>query len=232
MFWILGLLLAAGILAAGHRDPVEPLNPTGRQPSGSVQPRGEPARSGALDQQNLAQLLSIHRIYVERFTGGETAAQMRDMIISSLQQAKLFVITENPERGDAILKGSAEDLIFTDTFQYSEGINVHTQAANSSGSSEGDSVNGVRSSAGNRRSMSAGAGIGENESSRTAERKHEATAAVRLVNKDGDVIWSTTQESLGGKFRGASADVADRIMKQLVADYGRARQLSDPGGSR
>ena len=38
----------------------------------------------------------------------------------------------------------------------------------------------------------------------------QAVAAVRLVNKDGDVIWSTTQESQGGKFRRASTDVADR----------------------
>ena len=32
---------------------------------------------------------------------------------------------------------------------------------------------------------------------------------VIAVNKDGDVIWSTTQESLGAKFRGASADVGE-----------------------
>ena len=55
----------------------------------------------------------------------------------------------------------------------------------------------------------AGLGVGENESARSEERKHEAVAAVRLVNKDGDVIWSTTQESDGGKFRRASTDVAD-----------------------
>jgi len=45
----------------------------------------------------------------------------------------------------------------------------------------------------------------------------------RLVNREGDVIWSTTQESLGAKFRGASADVADKITKQLVEDFRRAR---------
>ena len=72
-------------------------------------------------------------------TGGETAAQLRDMIISSLQRAKLFVLTENPERADAVLKGSAEDLVFTDTFQSSEGISARASAgtpgsATSSGS--------------------------------------------------------------------------------------------------
>jgi hypothetical protein len=46
------------------------------------------------------------------------------------------------------------------------------------------------------------------------------------VNKDGDVIWSTTQESMGGKFHGSSADVADRITKKLLEDYDRAKKLS------
>jgi hypothetical protein len=68
-------------------------------------------------------------------------------------------------------------------------------------------------------------GAGESESSRTAERRHEANAAVRLVTKDGDVIWSTTQESMGSKFRGASSDVADKITKRLTDDYERAKKL-------
>jgi len=45
-----------------------------------------------------------------------------------------------------------------------------------------------------------------------------------LVNKDGDVMWSTTQESNGAKFRGASADVADKITRQLTADLERVRK--------
>ena len=56
-------------------------------------------------------------------------------------------------------------------------------------------------------------------------RRHEAVAAVRLVNKEGDVIWSTTQESLGAKFRGASSDVADKITARLKEDFVRAKKL-------
>ena len=70
-----------------------------------------------------------------------------------------------------------------------------------------------------------GLGAGESESSHSVERRHEANAAIRLVNKDGDVIWSTTQESLGGKFRGSSADVADKVTKRLTEDYERAKRL-------
>lgn len=184
---------------------------------GSPQASGDSSpRSSTLDAAHLAQLLTIKRLYVDRLTGGETAAQIRDMIIASLQGAGLFVLTENPDRADAVLRGSAEDLIFTDTFSSSEGINARGAISASSPQSH---------SSPSRRSAYLSAGVGDQESVRIAERKHEACAAVRLVNKDGDVIWSTTQESLGGKFRGASADVADKITRQLVADFDRARKL-------
>ena len=159
------------------------------------------------------QLLSIKRIYVERLTGGETAAQMRDLIIASLHGAKLYVVTENPERADAVLRGAAEDLIYTDQFQSSDSVDLRGGVGTGSRS--------TRTSTGAR---SLSVGVGDKESTDIHERKHEALGTVRLVNKDGDVIWSTTQESNGAKFRGASADVADKITRQLAADYDRARQ--------
>src|SRR2546429_9396398 len=77
-----------------------------------------------IEEDSLRQLLSVRRIYVDRLTGGETAAQMRDLLVSSLEGAKLFVLTDNQERADAILRGGAEDLVFTDVHSSSEGINV------------------------------------------------------------------------------------------------------------
>jgi hypothetical protein len=171
-----------------------------------------------VEEAGLRQLLGIRRVYVDRLTGGETAAQMRDMLVSSLEGSKLFVITENQERADAFLRGAAEDLVYTDVHNTSEGINARTNLGTSR-SARG--YNGI----GNSDSVNGGLGVGENESSHIEERKHEAVAAVRLVNKDGDVIWSTTQESLGGKFRRASTDVADRITKKLIEDYERAKKL-------
>ena len=73
------------------------------------------------------------------------------------------------------------------------------------------------------RSASSDTSGGDGESSHIEERKHEASAAVRLVLKNGDVVWSTTQESLGAKFRGASADVADKIARQLAMDWRKAK---------
>jgi hypothetical protein len=175
-----------------------------------------------------SQILTIKRVFVDRLTGGETAAQLRDIIISSLQSSKLFVITENAERADVTLRGAAEDLIFTDAFSSSEGINMHGSATSGSGSSTSSRYNGAGSGFEERSSRGVTAGVGENNSTNIKERRHEAMATVRLVNKDGDVIWSTTQESTGAKFRGASADVADKINKQLAADYDRVRSKGKP----
>lgn len=152
-------------------------------------------------------LLGVKRVYVDKLGGNESADQIRDMIINALQSSALFVVTENAERADAMLKGSAEDMVFTDTFQSND--SVRANASLGTGST-------TRSSGSRRGSMSVG--VSEDDSVKIAERKHEAIAAVRLVSKDGDVIWATTQESLGAKFRGASADVADRIVKKLMAD--------------
>jgi hypothetical protein len=159
-----------------------------------------------------AQLLNVKRVYVDRLTGGETAAQMRDLVISSLQGSKLFVITENADRADTFLRGAAEDLVYSDYFSSSENTNARGGIADSSGAGQNRVMRSLRS------------GAGESESMSVRERKHEAIATVRLVNKDGDVIWSTTQESNGAKFKGASADVADKITRQLLADYEKLRR--------
>ncbi len=167
----------------------------------------------AIEQNSLRQLLTVRRIYVDHLTGGETAAQMRDILISSLAAAKLFVLTENPDRADAVMRGAAEDLVFTEVHSSSDGINA--RANFSTGRSSSTS-----------RGQSAGIGVGENESEHSSERRHEALAAVRLLNKDGDVIWSTTEESLGAKFHGASADVADKITAKLKEDFEKARRTA------
>ena len=70
-------------------------------------------------------MLTLKRVYVDKLTGGETAAQMRDILISSLQESKLFIVTENQEKADAVIHaGAAEDLVFTETHSSSDGINA------------------------------------------------------------------------------------------------------------
>lgn len=141
---------------------------------------------------------------------------MRDMIIAAIQNSGLFVVTENRESADATLKGSSDDRVYRAVHNSAESIGFH---ANSGfGVSSGSRNNGSNSSRG-----SASAGVSENESSRLEENVHEASASVRLVDLDGDVIWSTTQESGGAKFRGPMADVADKVVRQLAAEVIKAR---------
>jgi hypothetical protein len=166
-----------------------------------------------IEEYGLRQLLTVRRVYVDRLTGGDTAAQMRDILISSLENSKLFIVTESQERADAVLRGAAEDIVFTDVHASSESLTARANLGITRTTRD--------------RGGSAGLSVGENESSRSAERRHEALAAVRLVNKEGDVIWSTTQESLGAKFRGASADVADKITTRLKEDIERAKRLKN-----
>ena len=179
--------------------------------SGPVDP---PQPAAGVEETGLRQLLKIRRIYVDRLTGGETAAQMRDILISSIAGSELFILTENPDKADVTLRGAAEDLVFSDVHTSNDSINAKANFGNSKSVTQ--TVN---------QRMTAGLGFGENESDHSSERRHEAIAAVRLVNKDGDVIWSTTQESLGARFHGASADVADKITAKLKEDFERARRL-------
>ena len=205
MKWLLVLLSIPGMCAAAAETPFS---------------------TASIEENSLKQLLEIRRVYVDHLTGGETAAQMRDILLSSLEGSKLFVLTENPERADATLKGAAEDLVFTEVHSSSDNLNARTNFGTGRTTTTSRGVN-------------AGFGVGESESDHSAERRHEAVAAVRLVNKEGDVIWATTQESLGAKFRGASTDVADKITAKLKEDFARAHKLVTtvtstvvpPGGS-
>src|SRR3984957_4043238 len=168
-------------------------------------------------EEEAAQHLSkVRRIYIAILTGGDAALQLRDLLMTSLHNSKQFVITEDEDKADAVLKGAGDDDVFTDTFQSTEGINAHTQMG--VGSREG-----LRNYANSNSNRSGGLSIGENDTRRAEERKHNAIATVRLVSKDGDVICSATAESLGAKFMGASADVADKIAKRLVSDYRAAK---------
>src|SRR5215472_3617001 len=93
---------------------------------------GEPPVA-PLQDVNLRQLLAVHRVYVDHMTGGETAAQMREILISGLHGTALFVVTENQERADTFLRGGAEDLVFTETHSSSDSVNAHTSLSTRSG---------------------------------------------------------------------------------------------------
>jgi hypothetical protein len=71
------------------------------------------------------------------------------------------------------------------------------------------------------------------DSSASTETTEKARISLRLINPDGDVIWTTTQESKGAKYKGASADVADMCVKQLMRDVAKleAGTTQQPSGA-
>jgi hypothetical protein len=161
------------------------------------------------------ELAMIKRVYVEPLGGGQGSDQMRDMIIAALQRSGLFTITEDKDRADATLRGSSADKVYNEEHDTSDSIGVNANTGASSSTKNYES--GVSSS------KSGGLGVTQRESSHIQERRHEASASLRLVDCEGDVIWSTTQESPGAKFHGAMADVADRIVRQLIEDMRKAK---------
>ena len=141
---------------------------------------------------------------------------MRDMIIAALQNSKLFIITDNQERADATLRGSSDDKIFTEEHNSSESIGLH--ATSGTGSSD--------------RTIRWAAAL---HPTRTPAR--ESRTARRAISRSGVTKrrlpfgWSISTETLsgrrrrkaaGGKFRGAMADVADKIARQLVGRYAQS----------
>src|SRR5260221_13918850 len=80
----------------------------------------------APDEESAGKLAKVRRIYVDIFTGGDSALQIRELLMASLPRSKLFIITEDGDKADATLQGPRSDAGFTDTFQSSDHINAHT----------------------------------------------------------------------------------------------------------
>jgi hypothetical protein len=161
-------------------------------------------------------LAKVRRVYIDQLGGGAGSDQMRDMLFAAIQNSGLFVLTENQDKADAMLKGSSDQKIFQEEHITSDSIGVHT-------SEGGGSANGVGFGIYSSSRQNLSAGMSQSESSHIQEHRQEALASVRLVGVDGDVIWSTTQESNGAKFRGALADVADKIARKLTEETKAAR---------
>jgi hypothetical protein len=147
-------------------------------------------------------LKDVKRIFVDSFGEDPVAQQIQAMVVAELMKSDKFVVTENRAKADAFLKGTGLEKTSTESHSYETG----TAAGGFAGSRVGD-VGSIGGSA---------AAIHDANSSTVTV--NDARASVRLVNQEGDVLWATAQESKGAKYKGASADVADKIVKQLMRD--------------
>lgn len=162
-------------------------------------------------------LIQVKRVYVAPLGDGPGSQALRALIISSLNATRLFILTDNKARADAILKGAAADHTYIETHDLIDGANGRGGINLSSGRSTYS-----------RTGISANEGGSDREAYHSKELKHDAFAAVRLCNREGDVIWSTTQESGGGKFQGASEEVAAKVARQMREDFQREHEAASP----
>jgi hypothetical protein len=193
---------------------------------GSARQQGsdKPAAASPKPDQEIAQkLIKTKRIFVESFGDDPLSKQLYAMVVDSLNQTHRFIITENKEKADAVLKGSALEKTTQETHAIGEGTSV--------GGAGGSSTSSIKGTAGGDIQGSSSGAFGAletatSDSQASTTTVNDARIAVRLVSSDGDVIWSTTQESKGAKYKGASADVAEKIAKQLVRDVDRVQSAA------
>jgi curli biogenesis system outer membrane secretion channel CsgG len=180
--------------------------------------------SGPVIQPELAEKLTkVKRIYVDSFGDDQISKVLYAMVVNSLTKSGRFIVTENKDKADAVLKGAALEKTSQELHSSSESTAVSSAAGHHSGQVSGDRNSVQGSSSGGFRA--GGAAIGDSVTS--TETIDHAALAVRLVHADGDLIWATTQESLGAKYKGASADVADKIVKQLLHDLENLEEKGD-----
>jgi curli biogenesis system outer membrane secretion channel CsgG len=185
------------------------------------QKKGDPTAPTA-DEEIAAKFAKIRRVYVESFGDDQASKQAQAMVIDVLTKSHRFIVTEKRESADAILKGVGLEKSSQELHASSEATSVSGAAGSHQGtiSGSGGSVSGSSSGG----FIARGAGIADSTTS--TETINDARMAVRLVSTDGDVVWSTTQESKGAKYKGASADVAEKVVKQLLWDLEKLQSQS------
>lgn len=163
------------------------------------------------------ELRAVKRLCVEDFDGGENARQLRALLIAEIHRLGAFVLTENPDRADAFVRGFGEDLIYTEEHSREENATTRGASAIATGGYTR-----------NRAAVSQSTGGSSAVRDRSETRRHEASLTVRIVNAEGDVLWSATAESRGGKFRSAGADVAEKLAKALKGSLTPAEDATPP----
>lgn len=199
--------------------------PAPQRPAAPATQASEAAKASETSQPDKKkELTKVRRVFVDSFGSSEAAQQLQAMMVTSLTESNRFTVTEDKSKADAILRGFASEKSAQEVHAYGSGTAVSTAAGGHSSSVSG-SANGSHASVSGSSSGGFHSVAGAiDDSSVNTETIDYAKASVRLVNQDGDVIWTSTQESKGAKFKGASADVADKVVKQLVRDIEKAER--------
>jgi hypothetical protein len=163
-----------------------------------------------------ARLLEVKRVCVQLFGDDALGIQAREMVIAKLYESRRFSLTENCEKADFVLKGAVTERNDRAFREESEGIGFGASASASESRGAGVTRSGTAASASARGDA--------RETLASTEVKQHAAVTMRLVDKDGEIIWAFSQESSGGKTKGAIGDAADRAVRKLLRDLDRAEK--------
>lgn len=177
-----------------------------------------PSATSNNNEADTSSLIKVKRVYVDSFGDDAVSKELQSMVVSSLVATRRFKVTENRDRADAILKGTATEKTAQEVHAYGDSTAVGSAGGGYSTTAHGASHGGF-----------AARHLGISDSSVNTETINEARVAMRLVNPDGDVIWTTTQESKGAKYKGATADAADKCVKKLIRDLDKLQGPVESG---
>lgn len=151
-------------------------------------------------------LKDVRRICIEDFEGGEGSNQLRALFIDKLNKTGLFVVTENPDLADAYVRGFGRYGVYEESHELAESQAVRSSASASTGGYT-------------RNRVSTGSSVAVNDSTRLRQdvRRNEALLSIRIVNYDGDILWSGSAHSAGGKYKNATIDVAERLAASVCS---------------
>ena len=163
-------------------------------------------------------LVQVKRICVQNFGEDVLGVQAREMVIARLFESKRFSLTENCEKADFVLKGAVTERNDRAFRQESEGVGFGAGVSGADSSGSGAGRTGTSASASVRGDA--------RETLASSENKQHAAVTMRLVDKDGEILWAASLESTGGKTKGAIGDAAERAVRKLLRDLERAEKPS------
>jgi hypothetical protein len=165
-------------------------------------------------------LAQVKRVCVQNFGDDALGVQAREMVIARLFESKRFSLTENCAKADFVLKGAVTERSDREFREESEGIGFGASASGSSSSGSGAGRTGT--------SASGSARADTRETLASSKTVQHAAVTMRLVDKDGEILWAASLESTGGKTKGAIGDAAERAARKLLRDIERAEKQDAP----
>lgn len=146
-------------------------------------------------------LAQIQRICVAEFAGDpRLIGSVRELAIAGVFKLKRFRVMEDCAKADAALKGAV--LEREDSRVRSESETTDFGVIAGAAAPGAAAVGGVAG--------------GTGQGLMSAETRSRASVTLRLVTKDGEVVWADTQDSGGGKAKAAIPDAVERALRQLA----------------